>query len=263
MGGNIRFETGVLNTFENLGRPPVYGSGNVYYLAAENIENVTKNALGTFYEGALFESARTNEINKRMISGVGNITTGFSSKTAYIGQKGITDLIKENYNDIINSTLLENVVKEKKDNVYNMLYATVNTFEQQKVFSARVFDQLTNGSMAANTQRLSGSKDLIGALTNESDLRKYERLWNLLGDITIDPDGIIEYKSAVGEIVKRGETIIPIAGYGGAKSNWTSKLERGVLNFSVKSQEGVKLTDAQISKILNENKEMFKGIDFS
>ena len=263
MGGNIRFETGVLNTFENLGRPPVYGSGNVYYLAAENIENVTKNALGTFYEGALFESARTNEINKRMISGVGNITTGFSSKTAYIGQKGITDLIKENYNDIINSTLLENVVKEKKDNVYNMLYATVNTFEQQKVFSARVFDQLTNGSMAANTQKLSGSKDLIGAITNESDLRKYERLWNLLGDITIDPDGIIEYKSAVGEIVKRGETIIPIAGYGGAKSNWTSKLERGVLNFSVKSQEGVKLTDAQISKILNENKEMFKGIDFS
>ena len=53
-----------------------------------------------------------------------------------------------------------------------MLYATVNTFEQQKVFSARVFDQLTNGSMAANTQRLSGSKDLIGAITNESDLYK-------------------------------------------------------------------------------------------
>lgn len=265
MGGNIRFETGVLNTFENLGRPPVYGSGNVYYLAAENIKNVTEKALGTFYEGALFESDMTNEINKRAVAGVGDITTAFSSKTAYLGQKGITDLISENYDDIIrsNNNSISHLGKAQKENVYNMLYSVVNTFEQQKVFSARMFDELTNGSMPANVKRLSGSKDLIGAITNESDARKYERLWNLLGDITIDPDGVIEYKSAAGEIVKRGETIIPIAGYGGAKSNWTSNLDRGVLNFSVKTPEGVKLTDKQISDILNQNKDAFKGVNFS
>lgn len=265
MGGNIRFETGVLNTFENLGRPPVYGSGNVYYLAAENIKNVSEKALGTFYEGALFESTFTNEINKRSIAGVGDITTAFSSKTAYLGQKGITDLITESYDDILksNNNSISHLGKAQKENVYNMLHAVVNTFEQQKVFSARMFDELTNGNMAANSQRLSASKDLIGAITNESDIKKYERLWNLLGDISVDPDGVIEYKSVAGEIVKRGETIIPIAGYGGAKSNWTTKLERGVLSFSVKSPEGVKLTDKQISDILNQNKDMFKGVNFA
>ena len=263
LGGNIRYETGVMNSFENLARPVVYGSGNVHYLNTKNIENTAKNALGTFFEGSLFESDVVNSITRKKVEGVGKLSTNFTSRTAYVGQNAITTLIENNYNKVMNANSITTLTKDKKENIYNMLHGVLNTFEQQKVFSARVFDQMTNGSMAANTQRLSSAKDLVGAINIDSDTSLYERLFNIMGEISVNKNGELVYKSSAGEIVKRGETIIPYAKYGGGSENFTSKMHRGLLNFNVKTNEGVKLTDEQVSKILNKNINMFSDIDIS
>ena len=143
-----------------------------------------------------------------------------------------------------------------------MTKAVINTFEQQKIFNAQMFDDLTNGSMAANVQRLSTSKDLYNAITEEN-FDKFKNLLNLMGDIDFDSDGVINYKSQVGRIVKRGEAVIPYSTYGGGISNFTSKMHRGLLNFTIRDKEGMRLTDEQISKVLNKHIDKFEGIDRS
>ena len=261
IGGGIRFETSAMTLFDNNARPPLYGSGNVYYLAAENVKATAEKAFGPIYEGSLFETSFTNKLN-RTVNEVGELTTSFTSRVAYVGQGGIEALINNNFDKIMASNTIEFLNESQKQNVYNMTKATINTFEQQKIFNAQMFDSLTNGTMAANVQRLSTSKDLYNAIT-EDNIDKFKNLLNLMGDIDFDSNGVISYKSKVGQIVKRGEAVIPYSTYGGGISNFTSKMHRGLLNFTVRDKEGMILSDKQISKVLNKHISKFEGIDRS
>ena len=261
MGSNMRFETGAMNTFENLGRPVVDGSGNVKFMPSRQIEEAAEKVKGLFYEGALFESNASERINRKLADGVGEISTGWTSRTAYVGELGLKTIIKNNFDTVINNNTIEDLAQDQKENIYNMLNAYLNTFEQQKVLNARHFDAITEGSMPANIVKLSSAKDIINVAKDKKHAEKYQRLMRLMGDVEITPEGVINYKSSVGEIVKRGETIIPIASYGGDATNWTSKMDRALLNFQVTNKQGIKLTDEQISAVLNQNKTLFKGID--
>ena len=263
MGSDMRFATGFANSLDNLGRPVVDGSGNVKFIRADHVREATEQLQGMFYEGALLESIDTNRVNRVMSNGAGEITTGWTSRTAYVGQQGIKAIIETNHDKIIANNTIANLSADKKQNIYDMLYAYVNTFEQQKVLNARAFDAVSGGVMSANTIKLSSAKDFINIPQEKKLLHadKYQRLINLMGDIEIDPEGIINYKSSVGEIVKRGETIIPFATYGGDSTNWTTKMDRSLLKFQVTNNKGIALTDSEISKILQKNKDLFTGID--
>ena len=58
-----------------------------------------------------------------------------------------------------------------------------------------MFDAITGGNLSANTIKLSTAKDFINIPKEEKLLLadKYDRLLNLMGDVEIDPDGIMTY----------------------------------------------------------------------
>lgn len=263
MGSNKRFATGAMNIFDNLGRPVVDGSGNVKYIRSNQIKQATNEVIGTFYEGALLESINTDRMNRYASTMTDDLVTGWTSRTAYVGQHGIKSLIENNYDRVLANNNIAHLNADKKQNIYDMLKAYVNTFEQQKVLDARSFDAVIGGSMSANTIKLSNAKDFINIPKEEKLLHadKYERLMNIMGDVDIDPEGVINYKSNVGDIVRRGETIVPYATYGGESTNWSSKMERGLLRFQAFDNRNVALTDDEISKILQKNIKDFKKID--
>ena len=263
MGSNLRFETGAMNAFENLGRPVVDGSGNVKFIPSRQIEEAAEKVKGLFYEGALFESSASERINRKIVDGVGEISTGWTSRTAYVGEIGLKTIINNNFDTVMKNNTVRKMEKEQKENIYNMLNAYLNTFEQQKVLNARSFDAVTQGRMSANVVKLSSAKDIVNVVKDEKYAAKYQRLMDLMGNIEMSPEGIINYKSSVGEIVKYGETIVPFASYGGDAERWTSKMNRGLLSFQVTNKQGVKLTDEQISAVLNQNKGLFKNIDMN
>jgi hypothetical protein len=261
MGSNMRFETGFANSLDNLGRPVVDGSGNVKFFTKQQILDAAKKTNGLITEGGLFESDFLNLVTQRADDVVGDIGVSWTSRTAYVGERGIRAIIENNMDTVLNNNTIKNLQAGQKENIYNMLKSYVNTFEQQKVFNARAFDSITHGSFAANTIKLSTAKDIINLEKTEELAGKYQRLMDLMGDIEIDPEGVIKYKSSVGKIVKRGDSIIPTAKYGGGVEDWSSKMDRALLNFQVTNKQGIKLTDDQISTILNQNKTKFTGID--
>ena len=265
MGSNMRFATGFANSLDNLGRPVVDGSGNVKFIRSDQVREAAKRSQGLFYEGALFESMDTDPLNKKITNGVEEITTGWTSRTAYVGEHGIRAIIENNQDRVLANNTIKNLADEKKQNIYNMMKAYVNTFEQQKVLDARTFDSVNNVAVSANTIKLSTAKDFINIPKEEKLLHadKYERLLNLMGDIDITPEGVVSYKSSVGDIVKRGETIIPFAKYGGESTNWTTKMDRSLLRFQVYNQQGIALTDEEISEVLRKNKHVFDNIDMN
>ena len=263
MGSNMRYEVGALNIQENLGRPVVDGAGNVKFIRSNQVQDAVKKVQANFYEGALIETNATNQINRRAADGVGDVITGWTSRTAYVGEVGIKTILENNFDTVMKNNTVAKLTQEKKENIYKNMFAYVNTFEQQKVFDARAFDAVTGGTMAANTVKLSSAKDIVNVTKDELHLDKYERLLRLAGDIEITPEGVINYKSATGEIVKYGDTLIPYASFGGGTENWTTKMNKGLLTFQVTNKQNVKLTDAEISKILNEKKDLFKGIDIT
>jgi hypothetical protein len=263
MGSNMRFATGFANSLDNLGRPVVDGSGNVKFIRNNQVKEAAKRASGLLYDGALFESIDTDRINKKVGGAVGELTTGWTSRTAYVGEMGIKSILQNNIDKVLNNNTIESLADDKKQNIYDMMFAYVNTFEQQKVADARTFDAVTGGNISANTIKLSTAKDFINIPKEERLLHadKYQRLMNLMGDIEMTPEGILSYKSSVGDIVKYGETIIPFATYGGESTNWSSKMNRSLLRFQVFNKQGVALTESEISQVLNEKASLFKNID--
>ena len=264
MGANMRFEVGATNGYDNLGRPVVDGAGNVKFIRSNQIDDAIKAVQGNFYEGALLETNQTRRINRRNLDAVGDVVTGWTGRTLYVGEMGIKTILENNFDKVMANNNVKRLTDKQKKNIYDMMFAYVNTFEQQKIIDARAFDAVTGGgTMAANTIKLSSAKDFVNIVKDEKHLDKYERLLNLMGDIEMTPEGVINYKSATGQIVKRGETVIPYATFGGSQANWTSKMDRGLLTFQVTNDQKVRLSDEEISIVLNRHKDLFEGIDFS
>lgn len=263
MGSNMRFATGFANSLDNLGRPVVDGSGNVKFIRNNQVKEAANRARGLFYDGAIFESIETDHLNKKIANGVGELTTGWTSRTAYVGEMGLKSILQNNFDTVMNNNSVKKLADEKKRNIYDMMFAYVNTFEQQKVADARMFDTITGGNLSANTIKLSTAKDFINIPKEEKLLHadKYERLLNLMGDVKIDPDGVMTYKESIGDIVRQGDSIIPFATYGGGSTEWTSKMSRGLLRFQVFNEQGVALTEDEINAVLKEKSHLFKAVN--
>ncbi len=265
MGGNFRFHTGFMNPLDENSRPVIGGSGNVFYLEDDDLDNAVKKITGIFSKGSLFESDETLYLNKTTRAGIGAASTTFTGRTAYVGEIGLRSIIQNNFDRIMNDNTIEVGTQEQKEKIYNYLNSFLNTFEQAKVFSAEAFDEITGGGMAANKQRLSLSKDLVGAIDPKDPAKKklYDDLWTLKGKLVRNDDGTIAYIGSDGKIVKHGDAILPYATYGGSESNWVSKMQQGVLGFEISDKKGRVLSDKQISELINKHADMFEGFNFN
>ena len=265
VGANTRFMTGFTNPIDENSRPVIGGSGNVKYLLDENLEKAAEVSNGILYKGALFESADTMYINRAYQEGIGQMSTTFTGRTAYVGEIGLRTILENNKDKILRENKVIINQQDQTDKVYDFLYSYLNTFEQAKVFSAEEFDKISGGTMASDKKKLSLSKDIAGAIDLDSDEWDdlYDRAWRLRGKLVRGDDGTISYISNSGEIVKHGDTLMRYAAYGGTESAWISKLNKGVFKYDIENNKGISLTEKQINELLEKNKDMFDGINFN
>jgi hypothetical protein len=265
VGANTRFMTGFTNPIDENSRPVIGGSGNVRYLLDENLNKAAEASNGILYKGALFESADTMYINRAYQEGIGQMSTTFTGRTAYVGEIGLRTILENNKDKVLRENKVIINQKDQTDKVYDFLYSYLNTFEQAKVFSAEEFDKISGGTMAADKKKLSLSKDIAGAIDLDSDEWDdlYDRAWNLRGKLVRGADGTISYISNSGEIVKHGDTLMRYASFGGTDSAWISKLNKGVFKYEIANNKGISLTDKQINELLEKNKDMFDGVNFN
>lgn len=261
MGGGFRFHTGFTNTLDENSRPVIGGSGNVFYLSEDLINSAIKETVGKIRLNPIFTGQGFEQLNKINNDLIGRTTTGFTGRTAYVGQEGIKIILDNNMNRILDQQWEHLNGDAEKRNVYNFLYNFINTFEQAKVFDAEVFDKITGGTFSAQTQTLSASKDVISAISRSQDNEAAAKLLRLRGNITKDPSGIIKFTSNVGEIVKRGDAVLAFEAFGGTAENWVSKVDKGLLRYTVQDTAGRYLNDDQISAILTKHINKFDHVD--
>ena len=265
MGADVRFATGFTNPIDENSRPVIGGSGNVKYLLDKDIDEAVRKAEGILYKGALFESGDSLYLNRAYQEGIGSMATTFTGRTAYVGEIGLRVILENNKDKVLRENKVIINQQDQTEKIYDFLYSYLNTFEQAKVFSAEAFDQLSGGTIAADKKKLSLSKDIIGAMdldSNEGDAL-YEKIWGLRGKLIRGSDGTISYISNSGEIVNHGDTLLKYAAFGGSESNWVSKLNKGVFKYEIANNKGIAATDDVINKLLEKNKAMFDGLNFS
>jgi hypothetical protein len=261
MGGGFRFHTGFTNTLDENSRPVIGGSGNVFYLSEDLINSAVKETAGKIRLNPIFTGQGFEQLNKINNDLIGRTTTGFTGRTAYVGQEGIRIILDNNMDRILSQQWEHLNGDAEKRNVYNFLYNFINTFEQAKVFDAEVFDKITGGTFSAQTQTLSASKDVISAISRSQDNEAAAKLLRLRGNITKDPNGIIKFTSNAGEIVKRGDAVLAFEAFGGTAENWVSKVDKGLLRYTVQDTADRYLNDDQISAILTKHINRFDHVD--
>ena len=261
MGGGFRFHTGFTNTLDENSRPVIGGSGNVFYLSEDLIKKTVEETSGKIRMNPLFTGQSFEQINKINNELIGRTTTGFTGRTVYVGQEGIRIILENNMDRILDQQWDHLDGTEAKKNVYDFLYSFINTFEQAKVFDAEVFDKITGGTFSAQTQTLSASKDVISAISKSQDNEVAEKLLKLRGNIIKDANGKIKFTSHVGEIVKNGDAVLAFESFGGTAENWVSKMNKGLLRYTVQDNSGRYLDDDQISAVLNKHINRFDKVD--
>ena len=262
MGGGFRFHTGFTNTLDENSRPVIGGSGNVYYLSENLVEEAAKEFGRKMRTTQLFTSESVEKMTHLNNQLLGRATTGFTGRTAYVGQEGIRIILNNNMDRILSQQWDHLTGETQKKHVYDFLYSFINTFEQAKVFDSEAFDKITGGKFAANVQTLSASKDVMSAMSQVGTPKQIEDLLKLRGSISIDrTSNKLIFTSDVGKIVKRGDALISYEGFGDVTENWVSKMDRGLMRYTVRDEAGRFLTDEQITDVLNKHINRFDHVD--
>ena len=249
------------NTIDNPQRPPMTGAGNIFYL---NRDDIAKLKGLNVLPGSIIESNDTLRLIEKETDEL-SLVSDFRARQLYMSGPNIQARLKS-YEDIIMNADIDNVTvkqatEKKKRRVYKKLtdLMTSGTYEQSRIGDTRVFGEILNKPI--DVQNLSVNKDVIGAISNNSDAQQLEKLRELFGQIEREEDGKLVYKrNRTGTIVRKGESVAEYLGYGDIKQSFGSKFDMGVLSFSV-SSNNQELTDKQISKILNEYSKEFSELD--
>lgn len=259
MIGSQRFETGFWTPYDDNSRPVIYSSGHVHYYSGKQLDEVAKARKGLFHKGSIFQSGYTKRSAIKH-KDRDDFYTEFTARTAYISHDTIVDILDDNKERLVKSDF-GFASDEAQEKAVNFLYGIVNTFEQAKVMDASIFEDIYGGTVAANKQVLSVSKDIGSAidLDNLSDIEDYKRLLDLRGALEV-AEGMVNYKSSTGYLLENGEAVVPTASFGGGTENWVNKMSKGVLRFEVLDEDNIALADNEISRILSEHAEEFAAL---
>ena len=251
------------NYFDNVGRPPMTGAGNIKQLRIEDIKALTKYGVQA---GSIVESQETLRGIFRESAGV-QMTSDFRARQEYITAPIIQRRLTEKRDDLlkanINNVTIQQMIKKNKDKVYEVYDRMIEnmssgTYEQARIVDGRILNNIID--MPIDTSYVSVNKDIIGAIERGSDQSQFERLLGLVGDIDDDGKGNLTYKRRAGTMVKKGEVIAEYTGYGGIKDAIGSKYDLGVLSYSIRTKEDKELTDAEVSAYINKYTNRFKGL---
>ena len=250
------------NYFDNVGRPPMTGAGNVKQIRIEDIKKLAKHGV---IAGSIFESEETLRGIYRESAGI-EMVSDFRARQAYMSAPIIQTVLEKNRSNVlsanINNATIEQMTEKQKQVVYDKLIENMasGTYEQARVVDGRILNEIID--MPIDTSYLSVNKDIIGAIGRGTNQDKFARLVDLAGDITYDENTKeYVYKRRAGSIVKKGESIANYVGYGGVQNSYGSKYDLGLLSYSIRNKENKELSDEEVSKIINLYRERFDAVD--
>ena len=255
--GEQRENVIISDLWNNHARPVSGGSGNFKYLKVNQATTDIKNLDSiNIKKGALISNQHYDSINTIMENGEEYISS-VRMKTLYTGDIGLDAIIKLQFDEVLKKNTVKN--NQAEMDKYTQMFADIkgnaSVFEQQKIMDPLAFEKAYGSNVAADTKYFSKGLDLIGAILEDDEatpeaLKMRERLIGSLPTVTND-NGTIKFTSGVGQVVSRNDKVFEHKGFGGINEMINSKLRAGVLEFTVQNREGIELTDAQISKVLN------------
>lgn len=239
---------------DNLQRPPIIAAGNAIPLRMSAVKALEAEGSGVL-SGNLISSASIDKATMRYVSGVGKTTTDVMMDIAYVSTNALDVMKANNINKVLSESKQDVNYKKRMIDMFSKL----NTYEQERHLDGRIAERLY-GLMPAKVQNISASKDLKNAIhlmDHDEAMKQMSLLADLKGNITVNKSGVLSYKSATGKFVKRGDTVVQSLGFGDKLEAISPKMQNGVFLHKYLKSNGMTLTDSEISKILNQNKDLF------
>lgn len=253
----IRQVGNTTNLLDNTSRPVIGSSLNAYALRRDKLEETQKKYKGLFVAGSKMEQKDVYDMINSTVDFAGDLsydtTVDFMHRQALIDSYNLNLKMLQKRSEVISNVTSPLLKSNDPEAIYDLIYNQLvgSTFEQAKVFDSELFE-LTRGSVAQDKMKLATSTDLLSALEgNKNRKTKFNKLIDVVGDITQNEDGTFTYTSKAGTIVRRGEAIVRHGSYGGTFGAWSSKFDRGVLGFDILASNGDVLSDNEVTKILN------------
>ena len=252
-----------LAIFDNIQRPPITQSGNAIALRVKNIKDGINNGIKIGAGNILTSEYMEDRLSKE-VAGVGKMTSEVMMNIAYMGNDSLKILFEDNFAKVMADNNVEDNARKKMKKTYDSIKNVISTFEQERIMDSRVHEQVF-GLQTASTQKLSKTFDIVNVLSDLNG-KAYESQKKAVlnkGIIKAGANGEFEYSALPGRIVKRGEAAIKWKGFADLETSFASKMHRGVFNYNFYTDDGTKLKEDEINKIIKENKGMFNGLETS
>ena len=249
------------SALDNTQRPTILASGNAIPMRMSNALKLQEKSTGVI-AGNMISTAMTDKKTLASLNGVGEITTDVMLDIAYLDTNALEIIKNNHFNKIMNENDIETNYAKHIDKMFKKM-SRINTYEQERHIDSRIFEEL-HGIIPAQIENVSASKDLVNAIPQMQTIEARKQLDTIVGargDIIINNKGELEYKSAVGKRVKRGDTVAYIKGYSDKLDTISPKMEEGIFVHRFLKENGMVLTDKEITDIINKNKEAFNGVD--
>ena len=246
---------------DNTQRPTILASGNAIPMRMKNALKLQEQSTGVI-AGNMISNAMTDKSTLYNLNGVGMTTTDVMLDVAYLDTNAL-DIIKNNhFAKVMDENNVESNSVKQMDKMFKRM-SRINTYEQERHMDGRIFEGL-HGLIPAQIENVSASKDFVNATKEMTTAEAQKQLNDIIGvrgSIVVNDKGEYEYKSAIGKHVKRGDSVIKIKGYGDKLETITPKMQEGIFIHRFQKQNGMTLTDAEITKIINDNKNLFATAD--
>ena len=240
---------------DNIQRPTVTQSGNSLELRIDEIKKSKFNVQA----GNVITS---KTMNRRMLGNsevVGKTATDVMMDITYVDSSALQTMLDNNFKKVIESSNVDVHTQQMKKRAYKYIKESVSTFEQERIMDSRVHESVF-GLKTASTQKFSKTFDIVNVMNNmdqENFDKQLKALANFRGEFEVSKSGDLVYKASKGKLLKRGETAFKWEGFAGLESSFVSKMHNGVFNFNYYNNNGVKLNEKEINKIIKENKNLF------
>jgi hypothetical protein len=257
-----------MNMFDNQARPTIISQLNARYMRTQ----LNKKVQG--YDNLLLSSSIIedtdimNNLYRELDIGLNNtigVQTDFTHGAAVLGTMGLESTFANEMERVtkdfkLSSDLTINDRQKAVENMYTKAYNNLvgSTFEQSRLMDSRMVETIY-GHIPQDVQKLSSLKDLEGALDiMKSDIdsdkakNKVKDAMDIIGKIEIDAKGNVKYTKSAGTIVHKREGLFKThSPYGDQIGTFASKFDTGVLNFNIRTKEGVELTEKEVSELLS------------
>ena len=213
---------------DNTQRPTILASGNAIPMRMKGALKLQEQGTGVI-AGNMISTAMTDKKTLANLNGVGEITTDVMLDVAYLDTNSLEIIKNNHFNKVMNENNVETNSAKHIDKMFNKM-SRLNTFEQERHMDSRIFEEL-HGIIPAEIENISASKDFVNAIPQMQTIEARKQLDTIVGvrgDIIINNKGDLEYKSAVGKRVKKGETILHMKGYSDKLDTISPKMEEGI-----------------------------------